>query len=868
MTEEINLTDAIQDALYTEQDIREVVEEGFLAYAAAVISGRALPDVRDGCKPVHRRTIYAQHILGNASSKTYKKSARIVGDVIGKYHPHGDSAVYDALARLTQSFSMCAPLADGQGNFGSRDGDKQAAMRYTEVRMSKVSESMLQDIGYDTVDFEPNYDGSEQMPSVLPTRFPNLLVNGSDGIAVGMACKVPSHNPIEAMRCVIAILEAEKEGRKPSVDELIELMPAPDYPTGGLIHGLENYRDAWTGGRSKFKIRAKWQEETVNNHRAIVVTELPYNVNKAKLIENIAEKTTPNKDEIIVINGVFSVNDETTSEDINGVRVVIELKNGYDPEIVFNELCKRTPLEDGFSYNMNVIKGGRPVMVGIYEALYEFVRFREEVVLRRSRYILARKNKRMHTLAGLKKAIDKMDETIETIRASKGTAESNIALQKLLDIDESQAADILAMKLQSLASAAMDDIINEYDKVATEISELDLLIANRDKQIDLMIEESEQEIDRFLQFKDPRHMKKLLTKRRSEYQVEEINITREDLIAREECALIMTDQGFIRRVPSSEINTQRRGTRGKSQMVLAKKDFISQTTNCNSHDIVAFVTNLGLISFVKAFDIETDERGQHVNNLLKLEEGEKVIRFAKITENMLDNDEDINVVVGTERGLIKRTKLSVYNTKRNVSVYTIKLEQGDQVKFLDFGSDTADICMVASNNLMIRFKMGDVRETSRFAKGVRSMSLKDNAKVQCGAIVEEDMVDVANIGCVSHNGILKISKVSNYKLQRRGGMGLIAMNLDEGDSILSTFIFSDDEEKDVVTTTKSGVVNRVDVGQYRVTNRRSKGSRLVKFDAKKDKLVTAVLANKDNSEESEMTEDIELDNQVEVTSED
>lgn len=862
----MSLKDNVAQTLvpYTTVDIRTVTERAYLDYAAAVIQGRALPDVRDGNKPVHRRIIFAQHELGNAASKPYKKSARIVGDVIGKYHPHGDSAVYDALTRMAQSFSMSVPLADGQGNFGSRDGDKQAAMRYTEVRMSKASESMMEDINYDTVDFVPNYDSSEQMPSVLPVRFPNLIINGSDGIAVGMACKIPLHNPIEAMNCVIAMLNAEKEGRKCTIEDLMHLMPAPDYPTGGLIHGLENYADAWSHGRCKFKIRSKWQEELINGHRSIVITEIPYNVNKAKLIEKIAEKSSPDKDDIVDISGIFCVNDETTGEDYNGVRIVVELYNGYEPEIIFNELCKKTDVEQSFNYNVNVIMNGKPEMIGLYEAFEEFLKFRESVVLRRSKFILARKEKRMHTLDGLKKAIDRIDETIETIRAAKSSAEANVALQKLLDIDETQASDILAMRLQSLASAAMEDLKDEYNRVFEEIRGLKELIADRNLQLDLMIQESEAEIDRFYSFKDPRHMVKLLTKRRSEYQVEEIDIQREDLIAREDCSLIMSDDGFVRRIPSSEINIQRRGTRGKSHMILGKKDFISKTTTCNSHDLVAFVTNYGLISFVKAFDIETSERGMHVKNFLKLEDGEKVIRFQKITDYMLDNDENINVVVGTSSGLIKRTKLSEYNTNRNVSVYTIRLEEGDEVVFLGFGSDEAEVCMVASNNRMIRFPMAQIREVSRCAKGVRSMTLRDGAKVQCGAIVEQDMITTSNIGCVTVNGIMKISKLSDYKLQNRAGLGLLAMNIEDGDAILNTFIFDESEEKDVVTTTKNGVVNRVDLNQYRVTGRRTKGARLVKVDSKKDKLVSAILANKDGSEES--SEDVQ-NNSAELSEE-
>ncbi|CAH7374047.1 DNA gyrase subunit A [Vibrio chagasii] len=860
MTEELNTATEIvmhkTDDQFESIDIMSAVSEPFLSYSTSVIKDRALPDSRDGLKPVHRRILFAQHVMGNVYNKPYKKSARVVGDVIGKYHPHGDTAVYDTLVRLAQSWSLSAPLADGQGNFGSRDGDSAAAMRYTEIRMTKIGESMLKDINHDTVNFVPNYDGSEMMPEVFPTRFPNLIINGGEGIAVGMASKIPTHNPIEAMNCVIALVKAKLTGEDIPVEELINMMPSPDFPTGGLVHGLENYAEAWTKGRAKFKIRSNWIEEGVGGRQAIVITEIPYAVNKAKLVAKIDELRREHDEMPPKINGIFSVRDESSIDD--GIRIVVKLKSGYDPEVVFNDLCKNTDVETHYSYNITVIKDGKPVTIGIKEAFETFIEFREEVIIKRTQKLLDVASKKKHTLDGLMKALLKLDETIQTIRHSKNAEEARSNLIELLDIDESQAADILAMRLQSLSSANQDEIKVNYDAIVAEIGELEDILGSKERQLEVLIDESEDQIDRFVNFKDPETKKKIFSKRRSSFQKELINISREDLIAREDCSIVMSNQGFIRRIPSSKIETQRRGTKGKSQMNLARTDFVQQTTVCHSHDTLAFVTDKGLVSFIRAFDIDTAERGVHINNLLTLEENEKILLFRTISEQQLVDSENLYVVLGTDKGYVKKTKLSLYNPNRRVAVRTINDRHLDDEKVIFFGISTneAHLCLVSSSNRMIRHKVSELRDRSRSAGGVKGMRLQDDQKIMCGSLVEEEDANTANLGCVTKNGIIKVSKLDNYKHQKKGGTGLIAMNVEDNDYVLSAFIFDENEEFDVVTTTKKGVVNRVNLNQFRVSNRRTKGGRLVKLDNKKDELVSAFISAADSQSTSTTEIDI------------
>ncbi len=829
-------------ALFKPLPIADALSDSYLSYAQFVIQGRALPDIRDGNKPVHRRVLYAQQQLGNFSSKPYKKSARVVGDVIGKYHPHGDSAVYDTIVRLAQSFSMSVPLVDGQGNFGSRDGDNPAAMRYTEIRMSQIGESIMEDINNRCVDFEDNYDGSETMPSVLPVRFPNLIVNGSQGIAVGMACRMPTHNPVEAMRCVIHMLNSELVGSRSSIQELMEIMPAPDFPTGGFIHGLENYESAWTTGRSKFYVRSKWQEEDVRSKRCLVLTEIPYAKNKAKLIQDIAEKSKPDEDGLVRIEGIQRVLDSSSKVDRNGVRIVIELKNGYEPELVYNDLCKKTDVETSFTYNMNVIKENKPKLVGLYEAFDAFIQFRKETVLRRTQYFYEKEKRAVHLLEGLMRAINNLDETIAAIRASANTAESRVALMKLLDVDEEQANYILAMKLQSLANSGIEDARSRYDETMERIAELEALLGDERKRIELLIEESEREIDRFYSFKDPRHEVPLVGHRRCEYQIPRINIERKDLVANDSCAVILTDAGNLKRVKVEDVQKQNRGTLGRSQIKFNKGDSTKNLITIMAHDKVAIVTDQGRITFIDAYDIEMTDKGTHLNNFVTLESDEKVRWLFGITEEDQIESEERQLIVGTEKGQVINIALSKFNTsmRRGSTINAINAKhEGDLVAFAFVTSNEANVLISTDGNKTIKFSVGDVRQTSRGSMGVKAIKLLGNDKVISGVPFEPEDEGAVFV-TVTKKGMVRLTDPELFTKRRRGGQGVKTINLNEGDKTLTTFKMHMDASSLVMTTTSKGMVNKFDLSGRTVLGRNSKGVILTSVKDAKDSLVSAV----------------------------
>lgn len=822
--------------------IASAMSSAYLDYAKFVIQGRALPDVRDGNKPVHRRVLYAQQQLGNISSKPYKKSARVVGDVIGKYHPHGDTAVYDTIVRLAQSFAMSVPLIDGQGNFGGRDGDNAAAMRYTEVRMSQIGEAIMEDINHGCVDYEDNYDASERMPSVLPVRFPNLIVNGSQGIAVGMACNIPSHNPVEAMNCVIHMLRSELSGERSTIDELMEIMPAPDFPTGGLIHGLENFREVWESGRGKFYVRSKWHEEDLRSKRCLVLTEIPYAINKAKLIADISQKSKPNSDDVVLIEGIQRVLDSTTKDDFNGVRIVIELKNGYEPEIVFNELCKHTKVEAPFSYNMNVIKDKKPQLVGLYEAFEAFIEFRKDTVLKRTKFFHERELKAVHLLSGLMKAIDNLDETIATIRRSANTAESRLGLMNLLGVDEDQANYILAMKLQSLANSGLEDARERYDASMARIAVLEGLLANEDKRIELIIEESEREIDRFYSFKDPRHEKVLACHRRCEFQIPTINIKRKDLVPNDSCAVILTEAGNLKRVKVEDVQKQNRGTQGRSQIKFNKGDSTKELITVMAHDKVAIVTDRGRITFLDAYDIEMTDKGTHLNNFVSLEQDERVKCLFNVTdEDQMDAESKV-LIIGTEQGQVVKMSLAKFATSlkygRTINAVSAK-HDGDLVSFAFVASDEAFILVSTSGNKTIRFNVSQIRQTSRGASGVKAVKLVDGAKVNSGVAFEPEDAGAVFV-TVTKKGMVRLTDPSQYPDRKRGGQGVKTISLNEGDETLTTFKMMMDASALVMTTTSKGLVNKFDLSGRTVHGRYAKGVILTSVKGSKDYLVSAV----------------------------
>lgn len=835
-------------------DLSVHAESAFCEYSKYVTQDRALPDVRDGLKPVHRRILFSMHELNNTYNKPYKKSARIIGDVLGKYHPHGDSACYGSLVRMAQPWVMSSPLADGQGNWGDTDKNSAAAMRYTEVRMTKITSGLTDDLKLDTVDWKPNYDGSEKEPEVLPSRFPNLIINGVEGIGIGMAASIPPHHPIEAMNCVIEMVEGRMANSDVPTEKLMELMPAPDFPTGGIVYSLENYRNAWEFGNCSVRIRAEWEEELIDGRKCIVIKTLPYGISPSDaLIQvNLGRKPNPETGRI-AIRGITGERDEGDSE---GLRLVFEVNYGVDPEIAFNELCNlpNSCFDISISYNMNVVDNKAPKTMGIKEALNRFIDFREEVVTRRSQKLLDDAKARMHILTGLMKALNKLDETISTIRNNPKASDAKAALVELLEIDELQATKILEMTLGKLTQGEISNYKDENAKCEIEVNYLDGILNNRDKLLALIKAETEEQIDIFLSEKS-KNGQKLYEKRRSQWTHEEIKLSKEDQIPREYCSVIISEQGYTRRVSTEELKEQRRGTQGTQQIELAKKDSISLATECFSHNVLAFVTSLGRIAFSKAYEIDTSLRGQHINNIIKLdtENNEKVIQVVSIEDDVISASEDYQLVLATKKGMIKRTNFGLFNPSVSRTVKAISLTENDEVAFFGVNKVKDVITLASSNNRVIRFTLSEVRETSRLSQGVMAMNLSRDQYIVSCSIIKSEMIESAIIGFVSKSGILKISKLEHYRQTKRKTKGVTAMKLVENDQILSAFTLdeSDLNSLDVVSTSKNGKMNRINLGNFRVMNRMTKGVRLAKFK-ENDELVSAYLSRKEDNSENEI----------------
>lgn len=834
-------------------DLSEHAEAAFCEYSKYVTQDRALPDIRDGLKPVHRRILFSMYELNNTFNKPYKKSARIIGDVLGKYHPHGDSACYNSLVRMAQPWVMSAPLADGQGNWGDTDKNSAAAMRYTEIRMTKITNGLMDDLRMDTVEWKPNYDGSEIEPDVFPSRFPNLIINGVEGIGIGMASSIPPHHPIEAMNCVVELIEGRKAGSDIPTERLMKLMPAPDFPTGGMVYALENYRNAWEFGNCSVRIRAEWDEELIDGRKCIVIKSLPYNVSPSDaLIQvNLGRKPHPETGRV-AIRGITGERDEGDNE---GLRLVFEVNYGVDPEIAFNELCSlpNSCFDISVSYNMNVVVNKAPKSIGIKEALNRFIDFREEVVTRRSKKLLKDAKARMHILIGLIKALDKLDQTISTIRSNPKASDAKIALMELLEIDDQQASKILEMTLGKLTQGEISSYKDEYEKCFTEVTNLEDILNNRERLLNVIKSETEEQIDIFLSEKS-NNGQKLYDKRRSQWTHEEIRLSKEDQIPREYCSIIISEQGYTRRVSTEELKEQKRGTQGTQQIELAKRDSISLATECFSHDVLAFVTSLGRIAFAKAYEIDTSLRGQHINNIIKLdtERDEKVIQVVSIEDNIISSATNYQLVLATKKGMIKRTNFGLFNPSVSRTVKAINLIENDEVVFFGVNKVEDVITLASSNNRVIRFTLSEIRETSRVSQGVMAMNLsKDQCIVSC-SIINSDLIDSAIIGFVSKSGILKISKLVHYRQTKRKAKGVTAMKLLDNDQILSAFTLdeSDLNNLDVVSTSKNGKMNRVNLGSFRVMNRMTKGLRLSKLK-ENDELVSAYLSRKDESSESE-----------------
>ncbi len=807
--------------------IENSIQTSYLDYSMSVIIGRALPDARDGLKPVHRRILYAMNELNLSSRAPYKKSARIVGDTIGKYHPHGDNAVYDALVRMAQPFSMRIPLIDGQGNFGSIDGDNPAAMRYTEARMTTLSEELLKDIDKDTVDFVPNYDDSLSEPDVLPARVPNLLLNGSSGIAVGMATNIPPHRLDEIVDALLYMLD----DKDVSVETLLDIVKGPDFPTAGVIYGKKGIRDAYTTGRGRVKIRAKTHIEKKGQKDVIIIDELPYQVNKARLVENIANLVKDKQ-----IDGVSEVRDESDRE---GMRVVIELKRDAMSEIVLNNLYKSTSMQMTFGVILLAIVNKEPKIFTLYELLDLFLSHRKTVIIRRTIYELEKAKARAHILEGLKIALDNIDEVIKVIRASKDTPEAKESLVARFGLSLVQASAILDMKLQRLTGLERDKIEAELAELMKEIDRLSSILKS-EELLNALIKEELEEIKN--KFSTPR-----LTEIVEDY--DEIDI--EDLIPNEPMVVTITHRGYIKRVPLKMYEKQKRGGKGKTAVTTYEDDFIENFFTANTHDTLMFVTNFGQLYWLKVYRIPEGSRtakGKAVVNLIRLQPDEKIKSIIPTT----DFDEKRSLAFFTKNGIVKRTSLNEFKNIRSVGVKAITLQEDDElVTSQIIEEDHKFIFIVTKKGMCIRFPYAEVREMGRSAKGVTGIKFKTQGDEVVGAVVIKN--DSQEILALSEKGIGKRTEVSEYREQKRGGKGVIAMKLTPKTKDLVGVVIVN-EEKDLMLLTSSGKMIRVDMQLIRKAGRNTSGVIVVRTETD-DIVASMARCPKEEKEEQDIFEE-------------
>ncbi len=776
------------------------IEESYLAYSMSVIIGRALPDARDGLKPVHRRILYAMHELGLTSKVAYKKSARIVGDVIGKYHPHGDNAVYDALVRMAQDFSMRLELVDGQGNFGSIDGDNAAAMRYTEARMTKASEEILRDIDKDTIDFVPNYDDTLKEPDILPSRLPNLLVNGANGIAVGMATSIPPHRIDEIIDALAHVLENPNA----ELDEILEFVKGPDFPTGGIIYGKAGIIEAYKTGRGRMKVRAKVHVEKTKNKEIIVLDEMPFQTNKAKLVEQISDLAREKQ-----IEGISEVRDESDRE---GIRVVIELKRDAMSEIVLNHLYKLTTMETTFSIILLAIYNKEPKIFTLLELLRLFLNHRKTIIIRRTIFELEKAKARAHILEGYLIALDNIDGIVQLIKTSPSPEAAKNALMERFTLSEIQSKAILEMRLQRLTGLERDKIKEEYQNLLELIDDLNGILKSEDRLNEVVKTEL---LEVKEQFSSPR---------RTEIQEAYENIDIEDLIANEPMVVSMSYKGYVKRVDLKAYEKQNRGGKGKLSGSTYEDDFIENFFVANTHDILLFITNKGQLYHLKVYKIPEASRiamGKAVVNLISLTPDEKIMA----TLSTKDFSDERSLAFFTKNGVVKRTNLSEFESNRSCGIRAIVLDEGDELVGAKVVDNNAKHLLIASHlGIFIKFPLEDVREMGRHARGVRGIRLNENDFV-VGAVVISD--DGNKLLSVSENGLGKQTLAEAYREQSRGGKGVIGMKLTQKTGNLVGVISVDDENLDLMILTASAKMIRVSIKDIRETGRNASGVKLI-----------------------------------------
>lgn len=806
-------------------DINKEMKKCYIDYAMSVIVGRALPDVRDGLKPVHRRILYSLQGLGLNPEKGYRKCARIVGEVLGKYHPHGDSSVYDALVRMAQDFSMRYMLVDGHGNFGSVDGDSAAAMRYTEAKMNKIAVEMLRDINKNTVNFMPNFDGEEQEPVVLPSRFPNLLVNGSSGIAVGMATNIPPHNLGEIIEGTVALIENPEI----TILDLMTKIQGPDFPTGATIMGKAGIRAAYETGRGKVVVRANAEIEEENGRHKIIVTEIPYQVNKAKLIENIADLVKDKR-----ITGISDLRDESDRE---GMRIVIELKRDANPNVVLNLLYKHTKLQDTFGIIMLALVNNEPKVLNLKQILENYVEFQKEVITRRTVFDLNKAEARAHILEGLKIALDNIDEVISIIRNSKTTEIAKDTLMERFNLSEKQSQAILEMRLRRLTGLERDKIDDEYNELMKQIEYLKSILESEEKLLGVIKDE-------LIEIKN-----KYSDERRSKIEkiVNEIDI--EDLIQEEDVVITLTNSGYIKRISADTYSAQRRGGKGIQAMTTKEDDFVDHLMITSTHSDVLFFTNKGRVYKLRAYEIPDAGRqakGTNLINLIAIEPDEKIQTVLTIT----DEKKEGFLFMGTKHGIVKKTPISEFKNLRKNGLIALSLKDGDELLKVKNTYGDANIMVVTQNGYAVKFSEKDVRAMGRTASGVRAINLKGDDIAVCIDIA----VDGEELLVISENGYGKRTPISQYKLQNRGGVGLITYKIsDKTGKLAGATICKVDDELMLVNS--SGVAIRINVSDISVTSRSAMGVTLMRTtEEEKVVAIAKILGNYDSEEESSDSE--------------
>ena len=784
------------------RDIVDEMNESYLNYSMSVIVSRALPDVRDGLKPVHRRILYGMSELGSSWNRPYKKCARIVGEVMGKYHPHGDSSIYDALVRMAQDFSMRYELVDGQGNFGSIDGDNAAAMRYTESRMTKLSAELLKDLEKDTVDWSPNFDETLKEPTVLPTTVPTLLVNGSEGIAVGMATKIPPHNLSEIVDGLIALID----DKTITTEGLMEHIKGPDFPTAGMILGVDGLRAAYETGRGKIKMRARAHIETAKNGKdSIIITEVPYQTNKANVVEKIADLVRDKK-----IVGITDLRDES---DKDGIRVVIETKRDAVPEVILNQLYQQTQLQDTFGIILLALVDGVPKIMPLKTVLEQFIEFRHEVVVRRTEFDLKAAEARAHILEGLKIALDNIDEVISIIKGSKDPSQAKEGLMNAFNLSEIQSQAILDMRLQKLTGLEVDKIVDEYKEVIKLIAFLKGILESKSQRMDIIKEEM---IAVKTEFGD---------ERRTEIIPVDANFSMEDMIAEEEVVLTITHSGYIKRTALNTYRTQRRGGRGVQGATSNDEDFVEHLFIANTHNYMLFFTNLGKCYWLKVYDIPQGGRatkGRAIVNLIGCEPGEKVEAFVSVKEF----DDNHFIVMATRNGLVKKTVLSAYSKPRKGGIYAIEIRDGDTLIEARITNGENDILLGTREGKSIRFSEKNIRPTGRKTMGVKGITLssKEDYVIAMLVVKREGTILVA-----TEKGLGKRTDVIQYRTQSRGGKGVMTMRVTEKTGKMVSIMEVVDAD-DLIVITDKGVLMRQPVSQIRTIGRVTQGVKLVKLD--------------------------------------